>query len=552
MTRNNNKQNKYEKENKKNIDNNNNKNDEIEEDDSSEFRKYLQKNGLIRKKAEKKIVDNDNNNSTLSNSINNKIKGKNNNNNSNNSNNSNDNIRIDDDDFEDKQPVFEQYKTILESHGKSTSKNSMTYGHWDSNLNKFEVTVRKGKQYDSVGQQIGSKLYLHIEEAIYLQDLGIIELYMNQLPLSVQESFKLFEIPSPSPFPIYKYTAYCYLKKLGYILIRHDQNNKSYTKVTSTTKTTTTTTTTTTTPSKINNNRVLSNFNFKISPTSELIKIIKFKNNNNDNQNNSEINETIESKIKSTSTIIKSRNFIPEVLNVYTDLKGFKAFQIIKSDDYIKPKFESSNNNKFMLSQKHDRDQLIQSVYKSNKTIFDRYNIVDLEEEEEKEEKEEDNHKENTKRIKLDTTNNNNNYRSLMNLPQDIYEGSHLNSINRKLQIFKVVSLLNDKEYQNLNIDTIQFNIDYDVYKPTQSFKRTNPGIPDFFLSISKFGVSIPSMNDIARLNSNSIVLPNNNNSISEIGSEPISVPLQFCVVNLKDISFIEYKENLILSSALN
>ncbi|KAF2073232.1 hypothetical protein CYY_005459 [Polysphondylium violaceum] len=472
-----------------NGDSNSNDNDIEEEDESSEFRKYFKRQDFLKKRFEKentskhdKDTDNDNNGNGDGDD-------------------SNDN---DDDTQHHNQEklslINDQYRMILQNHKKSSSKNQISMAHWVEKEKKFNVTLRKGKYFESMGHQVGSNLYIFIEEALFLQDLGTLELYMNQVPLSIQEAFKLLEV---CELPLYKYIAYSYLKKMGYHIIRYKSINEN-----------------TTNKNNSNNSNAMSkyldNFNFKLLNNNDpWYKSISTKTFNNSDSSNSNSNSN-----QNNDSII-SRAYHPEIIE-FNDIRieklkerNLNTTTVVYLDRHQYPQYSRPIIDNQTVGYSFDR---IERFIRSNKNINDKYNIIDPSEKKEVNNNNNDNINPNKKYKK-----------SIVYLPEEINSNSTFTSVARKLQIFNTQSLLKDTRYQSRSIHDQQYRIDYNIYKPGGGFKKSNPGPPDMRVTISRFEDPVPSLSVISRLT-------------QESGN---SIPIEFCTVNQKDVAFLQFKENL-------
>eukprot|EP00887_Chlorella_sp_A99_P000001 scaffold16.g1.t1 len=94
---------------------------------------------------------------------------------------------------------------------------------WRPELQLAEVVISRGKLFTHIGVLHGTKLYLHIEEAVYLVDRANLLLLLDQGAyekrlLSTQECHDLMV---GSGVPMAHYLIYCKLMRAGYVVQRH-------------------------------------------------------------------------------------------------------------------------------------------------------------------------------------------------------------------------------------------------------------------------------------------------------------------------------------------
>ena len=98
------------------------------------------------------------------------------------------------------------------------SQKDVSTGKYDYCLGLIEVTKSKGSAWRSIGGNIGSKLYLFPEEALFLFECNKLEIFGESEQLSSED---IWTIMCPSKHAFNQYIVYAHFKKLGYIVIRH-------------------------------------------------------------------------------------------------------------------------------------------------------------------------------------------------------------------------------------------------------------------------------------------------------------------------------------------
>jgi hypothetical protein len=94
----------------------------------------------------------------------------------------------------------------------------MSVANWHDEYKMAEVTTIKGKHFRTMGTNYKGKLLLEVEEAVFLVDLGALQLYeYGSQPLTFQQALSLL---SRMKIPFEHYFVYSYLKKFGYIVRR--------------------------------------------------------------------------------------------------------------------------------------------------------------------------------------------------------------------------------------------------------------------------------------------------------------------------------------------
>ena len=97
---------------------------------------------------------------------------------------------------------------------------SMMIGLWDAESRQVLVPGGgRGPDMQSMGRAVGTATWLLPEEALYLVDKARLEVYVDEVPLSLQETVALF---LDAGFALPLYTTYAYFKRIGYVVRRHE------------------------------------------------------------------------------------------------------------------------------------------------------------------------------------------------------------------------------------------------------------------------------------------------------------------------------------------
>ncbi|CAM6129967.1 unnamed protein product [Calypogeia fissa] len=104
---------------------------------------------------------------------------------------------------------------------KATLQRDISVCRWDAGIGMGEIMVKKGKVWGSMGVIRNSKLYCHVEEAVYMVEQGSLLLLRDDGVATLrQEVYDLLAVPS-NGCSWDAYQIFCHLKRLGYIVGRH-------------------------------------------------------------------------------------------------------------------------------------------------------------------------------------------------------------------------------------------------------------------------------------------------------------------------------------------
>lgn len=111
---------------------------------------------------------------------------------------------------------------LLVHEERVTRKQNLSVGFWDVERQEAVVEVVKRKHFLHFGTAtlIDGKNGFRLlpEEALFLQDQGLLELYLHDLPLSLEEAYNLI-LPVLPSFEYYQ--VYAHLCRIGYVVNRY-------------------------------------------------------------------------------------------------------------------------------------------------------------------------------------------------------------------------------------------------------------------------------------------------------------------------------------------
>lgn len=117
-----------------------------------------------------------------------------------------------------------QYKNVL--HSKKVRKASkLGKAEWITQCGLARVS-KQGKFIQTMGHHNGKYFALYPEEALFLLDIGDIELTMNDVPMSLQEAFSVISRTKNCQFSLDHYTTFSYLVKCGFVVQRYGMGSK--------------------------------------------------------------------------------------------------------------------------------------------------------------------------------------------------------------------------------------------------------------------------------------------------------------------------------------
>ncbi|XP_065065557.1 uncharacterized protein LOC135691596 isoform X1 [Rhopilema esculentum] len=120
------------------------------------------------------------------------------------------------DEFPDKTTNFYQELADVLSEERVCRKGSLSTGRWDPSRGLVIVDNAVGTFWQKFGTKLGSLLYALPEEALFLIEQGVFELFSNKLPLTVQEAWALLLTHVPSSE---YYNTFAFLCRQGFAVI---------------------------------------------------------------------------------------------------------------------------------------------------------------------------------------------------------------------------------------------------------------------------------------------------------------------------------------------
>ena len=93
---------------------------------------------------------------------------------------------------------------------------SLSQGRWEPTRKLIVVEKAVGSLWQRFGTNVGGRLYVLPEEGLFLIEQGVFELYLGDLPLSVEESWSLLLVNLPSPE---YYTVFAFLCRQGFAIV---------------------------------------------------------------------------------------------------------------------------------------------------------------------------------------------------------------------------------------------------------------------------------------------------------------------------------------------
>ena len=107
---------------------------------------------------------------------------------------------------------YEELSTVL-SEERVCKRGSLSSGHWDAKKQLIIVEQAFGSHWQRFGTKFGNVSYALPEEGLFLMEQGLFELYLNQLPLSMQEAWMLLHEHIPS---LEYYITFTFLCRQGF------------------------------------------------------------------------------------------------------------------------------------------------------------------------------------------------------------------------------------------------------------------------------------------------------------------------------------------------
>ncbi|CAE1315388.1 TSEN54 [Acanthosepion pharaonis] len=112
---------------------------------------------------------------------------------------------------------YSRMETLL-TEPRTEKLGSLLVGIWDPEKNLVEYKKDARKFWAKMGFVDEKRKWLYPEEALYLMEINCLEVYNNEVPLSLQEAYHIF---IRTPENRNQYQVYAHLRRLGYSVIRH-------------------------------------------------------------------------------------------------------------------------------------------------------------------------------------------------------------------------------------------------------------------------------------------------------------------------------------------
>ncbi|XP_057716480.1 tRNA-splicing endonuclease subunit Sen54 isoform X2 [Corythoichthys intestinalis] len=96
---------------------------------------------------------------------------------------------------------------------------------WIPDEKVVELESPAGKFWQTMGFSANGKQYLLLEEALYLMECGNVQVFYQDLPLSIQDGFEWFL--SSNTISLQQYQVFGHLKRLGYVVHRFDASSET-------------------------------------------------------------------------------------------------------------------------------------------------------------------------------------------------------------------------------------------------------------------------------------------------------------------------------------
>lgn len=101
---------------------------------------------------------------------------------------------------------------------------SLVKASWIPEDQIVELQTPAGKFWQTMGFSTEGKQYLLPEEALYLMECGNVQVFYQDLPLSIQDGYEMFL--SSKTMNLLQYQVFAHLKRLGYVVHRFDPSSE--------------------------------------------------------------------------------------------------------------------------------------------------------------------------------------------------------------------------------------------------------------------------------------------------------------------------------------
>ena len=105
------------------------------------------------------------------------------------------------------------------------SQKDVSIGKYDKSVGLVEITKAKGSAWRSIGGNIGDKLYLFPEEALFLSECNKLAIHGEVGQLTNESNWSIL---CPDKHAFNQYLVYAQLKRMGYFVVRHGAYKTTY------------------------------------------------------------------------------------------------------------------------------------------------------------------------------------------------------------------------------------------------------------------------------------------------------------------------------------
>ncbi|XP_071106541.1 tRNA-splicing endonuclease subunit Sen54-like [Haliotis cracherodii] len=114
--------------------------------------------------------------------------------------------------------AFHQERTAVLSEPRVERLGGLVQGTWNPSKKLVEFKKEMGKFWSHMGFVDESRKWLFPEEALFLTETTVLEVYYGGVPLSIQEAYvRLLGVD----ISVEEYQTYAHLRRLGYVVLRH-------------------------------------------------------------------------------------------------------------------------------------------------------------------------------------------------------------------------------------------------------------------------------------------------------------------------------------------
>ncbi|XP_069685224.1 putative leucine-rich repeat-containing protein DDB_G0290503 [Periplaneta americana] len=117
------------------------------------------------------------------------------------------------------QTALDERKVLLEEE-RVEKLGTLIKAEWDPELKIAVVTCNVGRQLKHMGRQVGGKIQLYPEEALFLMEANCLELMYSGVTMSIQQAFSML-LSADTGCTFNEYQTYAHLVRQGYNLLRH-------------------------------------------------------------------------------------------------------------------------------------------------------------------------------------------------------------------------------------------------------------------------------------------------------------------------------------------